>query len=188
MNPKEEIIQDYEKYINHVLKKMNLKHRREDLFDVGMIGFVNGINTYNENSGAKLSTYVFTCIKNEIVKQLIYESCARRDAKLISYNTLVGEEKEDELLETFGYEQNFDGNLSWEELEKKILVILAEYNKRREDIFKYIYGLDGYPMLTYEEVAKIFHTSRQSICITHKTILNKIHRRMSKEILNDKKN
>ena len=45
-------------------------HELEDLFQIGSIGLIKGINSFNLEKGARLSTYVSRCIDNEILMHL----------------------------------------------------------------------------------------------------------------------
>lgn len=54
--------------VAHVCKKYgNTKVDQEDLLSIGTIGLIKGINSFNVEKGAKLSTYVSRCIDKAIV-------------------------------------------------------------------------------------------------------------------------
>ena len=54
--------------VAHVCKKYgNTKVDQEDLLSIGTIGLIKGINSFNLDKGAKLSTYVSRCIDKAIV-------------------------------------------------------------------------------------------------------------------------
>ena len=54
--------------VAHVCKKYgNTKVEQEDLLSIGTIGLIKGINSFNIEKGAKLSTYVSRCIDKAIV-------------------------------------------------------------------------------------------------------------------------
>lgn len=63
----EKLILENQNLIYVVLKKLNLYNQREEYFDLGMIGLVKGVKSYDKNKGYKLSTYLNVCIKNEIL-------------------------------------------------------------------------------------------------------------------------
>ena len=55
----------------HVAKKYsNSKVDQDDLISIGSIGLIKGINSFNLEKGARLSTYVSRCIDNEILMHL----------------------------------------------------------------------------------------------------------------------
>ena len=57
--------------VAHVAKKYsNSKVEQEDLISIGTIGLIKGVNSFNLEKGAKLSTYVSRCIDNEILMHL----------------------------------------------------------------------------------------------------------------------
>ena len=54
--------------VAHVAKKYsNSKVDQEDLISIGTVGLIKGINSFNIEKGARLSTYVSRCIDNEIL-------------------------------------------------------------------------------------------------------------------------
>ena len=58
--------------VAHVAKKYsNSKVDQDDLISIGSIGLIKGINSFNLEKGARLSTYVSRCIDNEILMYLI---------------------------------------------------------------------------------------------------------------------
>ena len=57
--------------VAHVCKKYSAtKLDQEDLISIGTIGLIKGINSFNVEKGARLSTYVSRCIDNEILMYL----------------------------------------------------------------------------------------------------------------------
>ena len=57
--------------VAHVAKKYsNSKVDQDDLISIGSIGLIKGINSFNLEKGARLSTYVSRCIDNEILMHL----------------------------------------------------------------------------------------------------------------------
>lgn len=172
MNSKEKIINDYDKYIKYVLKQMKLGYRYEDLFDVGMIGFVNGLNTYDKNKNFKYSTYLYECIKNEILKYIKYESREKRYAEIISLNAKINEDSE--LQDFIGYENNYEQNVYIKELLEIIEKRIRKFTKKQKLIFNHLYGLNGYKEMTSKEITEKYGFSKQSIQQIKKKSLNKL--------------
>lgn len=57
--------------VAHVAKKYaTSKVEQDDLISIGTIGLIKGINSFNVEKGARLSTYVSRCIDNEILMHL----------------------------------------------------------------------------------------------------------------------
>ena len=161
---------DYEKIINFVLKKMNLTHRHDELFDIGLIAFTNGINTFDESKGYQYMSYLYDCIKNAIMKQLDYEKRKRRKANVVSLNTLISDNTE--LQDMLGYEYDYEQN-------SYIIEMINIINKRIDDltdnqqlIIKHLYGLDGYKELSAQEIAKKYKFSRNYVYLVKKRVIN----------------
>lgn len=174
MDPKKEIIKDYDKYIRYVLKKLRLSYRYDDLYDVAMIGFVKGLNTYDSTRNCKLTTYLYECIRRAILSQIYIESMKKRDAKVISLNTLVGDNQTDELLDFAAKEEDYERNMFMDEIFYEIDRRISFMTDRQQDIIKDLYGLDGHKELTPVEVAEKYNITKQNVYGIKKTILKKL--------------
>ena len=68
---KDILIESNLRLVAHVAKKYTTsKVDQEDLISIGTIGLIKGINSFNLEKGARLSTYVSRCIDNEILMHL----------------------------------------------------------------------------------------------------------------------
>ena len=57
--------------VAHIAKKYATSNvDQDDLISIGTIGLIKGINSFNIEKGARLSTYVSRCIDNEILMHL----------------------------------------------------------------------------------------------------------------------
>lgn len=160
-NSKEQVIKDYDKIVKFVLKDMKLGYRFDDLYDIGIIGFVRGINSYDENKNVKYSTYLYECIKNEILKYVDYEKNERRKGEIVSLNIEINNDIE--LLDLIPSYEDYDEKLYLDEIRYIINRRLSFLNERDEKIFKHLYGLDGYKILNIDELEKKFNTTKQNI-------------------------
>lgn len=172
MKSKEEITKDYEKIINYVIKKMKLGYRHDEIFDVGMIGFVNGLNNFDESKGYTIVNYLYHCIKNEICKYLYLQSMPKRTAEVISYNTMISEDTE--LLEVLGYNIDYEQNYYVNEMLKEIFNRLSKLTKKQQFIFNHLYGLNGYKEMNARQIEDKYGFSRQSIHQIKKRVLNQL--------------
>lgn len=51
--------------VAHIAKKYNIPNlEKDDLISIGTIGLIKGINTFNNEKGVRLATYVSRCIEN----------------------------------------------------------------------------------------------------------------------------
>ena len=71
LEEQEKIILENQKLVYYLVKKFNVvPDNYEDFVSVGTIGLIKGINSFNIEKGARLSTYVSRCIDNEILMHL----------------------------------------------------------------------------------------------------------------------
>lgn len=168
-NLKENVIQDYKKIISFVINDMNLNYRKDELFDVGMIGFVNGINTYDASKGFTYMTYLYDCIRYEIIHYLHYEKRKRRNAVIVSLNFLINDIELGDLIPSF---QDYDRELYLQEIETIIERRLSQLKERDEKIFKHLFGIYGYKKMNSVELEKKFKMSRQNVQRIKVRVLN----------------
>lgn len=177
-NLKEKIIKDYDKIIRFVLKDMKLGHRYDELCDVGLIGFVNGINNYDESKGCKYITFLYDCIKNEIIHFLQYEKRYKRNGDVISLNTKI--KGTIELQDILGYQIDYEQNAYIDELIMLIEKRSEDFTEKQKIIFNHLFGFNGYKELTAKEITERYGFSRQSIYKMKETILRMLRNALSK--------
>lgn len=71
MSKRDQKIIENLKLVNHVLWKQfpNLA-RNEDMFQIGCVGLIKAVDTFNEDTHILFSTYASKCITNEILMEL----------------------------------------------------------------------------------------------------------------------
>lgn len=67
---KEQVILNNVGIVGFVLKSLNLNPLDEDLFQIGLVGIVKTINTFDPDKGVKFSAYATPIIRNEILMSL----------------------------------------------------------------------------------------------------------------------
>lgn len=176
---KEEIVLKNQNLVYFVLNKMCIfdLQEREDLFDLGMIGLIKGLKTYDETKGA-LSTYLFICIRSSIQTYIRKKRC-----KTISLNEPLYEDVflEDTISDGTCFEKDIERKLY---LEDKMKVL----SDREKDCLIRNYGLFGHKKETQEQLAKRFNVSQNMISQIIKIAINKLRVNVIREDLeNDKK-
>lgn len=64
-----------------------------DLFQMASVGFLKGLETYDTSNGTVLSTYLVTCMKNQVLYETRAGRAKSRTAVVLSYEgTLVGKD------------------------------------------------------------------------------------------------
>lgn len=169
----EEIILNNLPLIYQCIKQLNLYWRTEDewqdYYGSGLIGLIIGAKTYDESKGCTLSTYLMPCIRNKIKQHLIGKTRVKRGCgvvKPISIDLEVGDEGS--LISDFIVDDRV--NIE-KEVERKILLetIIDILNNMKNEkdalVTKMHYGLDGYPEMTYREIAERYGVSTTMIML-----------------------
>ena len=167
--------------VAHVCKKYsNSNVEQDDLISIGTIGLIKGINSFNADKGARLSTYVSRCIDNEI---LMYFRATKKLGAEVYLNEPIGKDKDDnvitlqEVLENDdkSVEDSVDLKMKIKILYEKMKTILKD---RERSILELRFGLDGHKPKTQIEIAEQMGISRSYVSRIETKAINKL----SKEI------
>ena len=128
-------------------------------------GLIKGINSFNNEKGVRLATYVSRCIDNEI---LMYLRSSKKTQSEVYLNEPIGKDKDDnvvtlqEVLETDdkSIEEEVDLKLKIKKLYTKIKEVLKG---RERDIIELRFGLNGNHPQTQNEIAKSMGISRSYV-------------------------
>lgn len=152
--------------VAHVCKKYaNTNVEQDDLISIGTIGLIKGINSFDVDKGARLSTYVSRCIDNEILMHL--RAIKKLNAE-VYLNETIGKDKDDnvvtlqEVLENDerSIEEVVDLKMKIRKLYDKIKEVLKD---REKTIIELRFGLDGNKPKTQNEIAKDMGISRSYV-------------------------
>lgn len=167
--------------VAHVCKKYSTSNvDQDDLISIGTIGLIKGINSFNVDKGARLSTYVSRCIDNEI---LMYFRSTKKLGSEVYLNDPIGKDKDDnvvtlqEVLENDekSVEESVDLKMKVKLLYEKMKSILKD---RERTILELRFGLDGHKPKTQIEIAEKMGISRSYVSRIETKAINKL----SKEI------
>ena len=152
--------------VAHVCKKYsNSNVDQDDLISIGTIGLIKGINSFNVDKGAKLSTYVSRCIDNEI---LMHFRATKKLGAEVYLNDPIGKDKDDnvvtlqEVLENDerSIEESVDLKFKIKQLYEKMKSVLKD---REKTILELRFGLDGHKPKTQIEIANQMGISRSYV-------------------------
>ena len=152
--------------VAHVCKKYsNSNVDQDDLISIGTIGLIKGINSFDVDKGAKLSTYVSRCIDNEI---LMHFRSTKKLSSEVFLNEPIGKDKDDnvvtlqEVLENDerSVEDSVDLKFKVKLLYEKMKSILKD---RERTILELRFGLDGNKPKTQIEIAQSMGISRSYV-------------------------
>ena len=150
----------------HVCKKYsNTNIDQDDLFSIGTIGLIKGVNSFNVKKGSKLSTYVSRCIDNEV---LMYLRSTKKLNSEVYLNEPIGKDKDDnvitleEVLESDikSIEDEVDTKIKIKKMYNKIKEVLKD---REKTIIELRFGLKGDKPKTQKEIAKMMGISRSYV-------------------------
>ena len=152
--------------VAHVAKKYsNSKVDQDDLISIGSIGLIKGINSFNLEKGARLSTYVSRCIDNEILMHL--RATKKLNAE-VYLNEPIGKDKDDNVITLEEVLENDDKCL--DDVVDTKMKIRKMYNKikevlkdREKTIIELRFGLKGGKPKTQKEIAKMMGISRSYV-------------------------
>lgn len=117
--------------VAHVAKKYSTaKVEQDDLISIGTVGLIKGINSFNVEKGARLSTYVSRCIDNEILMHL---RATKKLGAEVYLNEPIGKDKDDNVVTLQEVLENNERNIEDEVDIKMKIKLLCE---KMKDILK----------------------------------------------------
>ena len=152
--------------VAHVCKKYGSSNvDLDDLISIGTIGLIKGINSFKQDKGVRLSTYVSRCIDNEI---LMYLRSRKKQNSEVYLEDTIGKDKDDntvtlpEVLESDGknVEEQVDLKLKVKRLYEKIKEVLKD---REKLIIELRFGLNGNKPKTQSQIADMLGISRSYV-------------------------
>ena len=175
VDAREKLIRHNLRLVAHVVKKYSTAGEADDLISVGTIGLIKGIETFKQDKGSMLATYVAKCIDNEI---LMYIRANKKHRNAVSLYDPVGVDKEGNeitLMDVLPSDDNrfakIEDNVIMEKVKK---IIKEKLNKREQEIIIMRYGLNDDEPKTQLEVAQILNISRSYVSRLEKKIIAKI--------------
>ncbi|MEI3356538.1 MAG: RNA polymerase sporulation sigma factor SigK [Clostridia bacterium] len=163
--------------VAHVAKKYSTsKVEQDDLISIGTIGLIKGINSFNVEKGARLSTYVSRCIDNEILMHL---RATKKLGAEVYLNEPIGKDKDDNVVTLQEVLENNERNIEDEVDIKMKVKLLYEKMKsllkdREKTILELHFGLDGSKPKTQNEIARTMGISRSYVSRIETKALEKL--------------
>ena len=182
------LIEHNMRLVAHIVKKYSSTAEADDLISAGSIGLIKGLNSYNLEKGASLSTYTARCIENEILMLL------RANKKHISVDSLddtLGSDTDDNdvsLMDTIPEKDEDDvffkvnNSMLMETIDK---IMQQKLTEREYFVVKYRYGLNNSPAYTQREVADMLDISRSYISRIEKKALSILRAYLDKDVFID---
>lgn len=192
-NNVDDIVLENQKLIYKVIKDMNCNCKNQDefqtLYDYGLDGLINGAKTYDATKG-KLSTYLYTCIRNMINRHFYLSTRAKRknvygsDVSLydLVYDNGISQMEVIDIIAdpNINIEQDL---LKKEEIENLINAVNNMKNETDKLFLCDYYGINGHKQLMAKEIEEKYNVS-------HTTVSNRLKRAkraLKKQIENENK-
>ena len=163
--------------VAHVAKKYSTSNvDQDDLISIGTVGLIKGINSFNIEKGARLSTYVSRCIDNEILMHL---RATKKLGAEVYLNEPIGKDKDDNVVTLQEVLENNERNIEDEvDIKMKIKILyqkMKEILKERErKILELRFGLGGHKPKTQNEIANMMGISRSYVSRIETKAINKL--------------
>ena len=181
-NAREILIKHNLRLVAHVCKKYNGSAEADDLLSVGSIGLIKGIDSFKQNKGSQISTYVSRCIENEILMLL---RASKKHKVCVSIEETIGVDKDGSKMtfkDIIPQDKELDPDVV---TEKKVLIEEIKHSmksllsKREYDIICLRYGLIDKIERTQQEVADLMNISRSYISRIETKALEIIHNKFA---------
>ena len=153
----------------------NTKINMEDLIQVGTIGLIKAVSSFNLDKNIKMATYASRCIENEI---LMFLRKTSKEKKEISLDEPLSSDKDGNELsvaDVIGTDADAISKGVEDSDEKSVLnLALAELPEREKLIMDMRFGLNGKTPMTQKEVADFLNISQSYISRLEKRIVVKL--------------
>lgn len=147
---RDEMILNNQGLIGYTIKKLGLISLYDDLYDLGLIGLIKAVDTYDEKRKIAFASYAYMCIRNEML--MIFR---KKRPLTISLETQVTDNLtlEDAIKDNYDLEEDIMKKDEW----NRICDSINNLNdKERELIIKY-FGLFDSRKYTQLELSKIYN-------------------------------
>ena len=187
LNAREKLIMHNLRLVKSVLNSMSAPEIYvEDLFECGVIGLENAIDTFDMNLGHELSTYLFKCIKMEMIRYLT--KFVKKEEDLISFecDPIYTESGDAVFLQDIITDDEIPQEKAMEKLITaeailKVNKVLRKLDDRRRSIFEKYWGINGQQQKTYFELSDeygVTYQRTQQIC---KSVMEKLKKEFADE-------
>ena len=180
---KEQYIKGNLRLVLSVIKRFtNSNENPDDLFQIGCIGLIKAINTFNPVKNIKLATYASRCIENEILMYLRRNSKTKMEVSIDEPLNVDWDGNELLLSDILGTDEDVISRRREDEVEISLLSkAIRKLSPREQTIIRLRFGLgkENAAEKTQKEVADLLGISQSYISRLEKRIM----KRLKKEIV-----
>lgn len=152
----------------------------EDTFQIGCIGLIKGIKTFDPTKSTKKSTYYSKCILTELKMEFRTQQSKKRNGVVLSLNTKMNLDEKNivEFTDLIADEQNIEKEMMEKETKQELYDAINELSNMEKIIIIYTFGLFDKEVKTQEEIAVMLGISQASVCRNIQKILNRLRGKM----------
>ena len=167
---KEKLFLENENLIYYVLKRLGVYHLKNELYDVGAIGLMKGINSYNSNL-SQPTTYLYRCIANEIMMTF-----RKKQLDTVSLYTEIDENitLEDYLSSDYDLEYEVEKQMAINSIYEN----LNHLTEIERDILMSCFGVFGKEKMTQKFLSERYNTSQANISRIKNRAIKKLRKMM----------
>ena len=183
---REEYIRGNLRLVLSVIRRFSASNENvDDLFQIGCIGLIKSINTFNPEKNIKLATYASRCIENEILMYLRRNNKTKMEVSIDEPLNVDWDGNELLLSDILGTDEDVIYRGIENEVERKLLMnAVSKLSNREKTIVRLRFGLgtpDGQEM-TQKEVASFLGISQSYISRLEKKIMRQLKKEISLHI------
>ena len=139
-----------------------------DLIQEGNIGLIQAVDKFDPTQGNRLTTLAFYWINKQIQRYLNNEPDDLVSLEMEIYNgsetLLLSDTIADQGTILGGQTiQHIDAVMENQELQQQVHHLLSTLSPREQEVLKLLYGLDNYPVLSRNEIAKIIGVREEQV-------------------------
>ena len=170
--------------VHHIVKRFAGRgYEMEDLFQIGTIGLIKAVVTFNPDKGNRLAAYASRCIENEI---LMYLRSKKKASKEISLYEPIGTDREGNEIKLYDIIETDDVDVSEkihlkENIQKLYEKVENELSAREKLVLKMRYGLYHGEEYTQREIARQIGISRSYVSRIEKSAIQKLREHFKEE-------
>jgi RNA polymerase sigma factor (sigma-70 family) len=169
MEAREQLIHAHLRMVVHIARQYQRPGvEMLDLIQEGNIGLITAVDKFDPTQGHRLTTLAFYWINKHIQRFLNNEpdDLVSLDMEIYdgSETLLLSDTIEDRATILGGQTiPHIDAVMENEELQSKVREMLSRLSEREQEVLRLLYGLDNYPVLSRNEIAKIIGVREEQV-------------------------
>lgn len=174
----EELITNNINLIYVVLKRLELYHKKDEYYDIGLVGLVKGAKSFDPNKGYTASTYLYKCIYNEIIMTF-----RKKTPEILSLDTEIYTDEYGHpltLLDTIPSNIVIEEEIIKNEQLDLIYKEMTNLSKKEQLVLNYSFGINGYEKLKQEDIGVVVGISQRNVCRIKNRAIKKIKLKLKK--------